>query len=164
MTVVAIRNAEQTDLEAVVALNLAEVRHTSPMDAARLRCLDDIACYHKVATVDGIAVAFLLAMRSGCGYINDNFAWFAARYQTFLYVDRIVVGRRHQGLALGTLLYQDLFDYARSHGIATIACEYNLIPSNEPSQRFHDRFGFHEVARRWAGGGSKQVSLQVADT
>jgi predicted GNAT superfamily acetyltransferase len=162
MKEIVLRDADAADFAAVVALNAAEVRHTSPMDEARLRHLDALARYHKVATVDGAVAAFILAMEDGCGYANENFEWFAARYDAFLYVDRIVVGSDHQGWRLGTLLYQDLFDYARSNGIATIACEYNLVPPNEPSRIFHDKFGFHEVGSQWLGDGAKQVSLQVA--
>lgn len=157
-----LRDADDADFAAVVALNAAEVRHTSPMDEARLRHLDDLAGYHKVATVDGAVATFLLVMKDGCGYANENFEWFAARYDAFLYVDRIVVGSDHQGLRLGTLLYQGLFDYARDHGISIIACEYNLVPPNESSCRFHDKFGFHEVGSQWLGDGARQVSLQVA--
>ena len=159
---IAIRDANEMDFVAVVALNAAEVQHTSPMDEARLRQLDGLSSYHKVATVDGAVAAFLLVMQDGCGYANENFEWFAARYDTFLYVDRIVVGSDFHGLRLGTLLYQDLFEHARARGIATVACEYNLVPPNEPSRRFHDKFGFHEVGSQWLGGGAKQVSLQVA--
>lgn len=162
MKEVALRDADEADFAAVVVLNAAEARHTSPMDEARLRHLDALASYHKVATVDGVVAAFLLVMKDGCGYANENFEWFAARYDAFLYVDRIVVGSDHQGLRLGTLLYQGMFDYARSNGIATIACEYNLVPPNEPSRIFHEKFGFHEVGSQWLGHGAKQVSLQVA--
>lgn len=157
-----IRDATAADFAAVVALNASEVEHTSPMDRARLQQLDALSIRHRIATVDGDVAAFLLAMRDGCGYANENFEWFAARYRTFLYVDRIVVGSRHQGLGLGSLLYTDMFDYARSKGITVITCEYNIVPANEPSRVFHDRFGFHEVGRQWLGNGSKLVSLQVA--
>jgi predicted GNAT superfamily acetyltransferase len=159
-----IRDAVEADFGVIVGLNHAEVRHTSPMDEARLRYLDSMARYHKVATVDGVVTAFLLAMRDGCGYVNDNFEWFAARFETFLYVDRLVVGQAHQGLRLGTLLYNDLFRYARTNGIAIIACEYNIVPPNEPSRIFHGKFGFREIGTQWLENGSKQVSLQVAET
>ena len=162
MKEIAFRDAEEADFAAVVALNAVEVRHTSPMDEARLRELDDLASYHKVAIVDGAVAAFLLVMENGCGYANENFEWFAARYDAFLYVDRIVVGGDYQGLRLGKLLYQDLFDHARVRGIAMIACEYNVVPPNEPSRLFHDKFGFHQVGSQWLVGGTKQVSLQVA--
>lgn len=164
MAAIILRDADASDFDAVVALNLGEVKHTSPMDATRLCQLDGLAAYHKVAVVDGEVAAFLLAMRDGCGYVNDNFGWFAARFATFLYADRIVVGAAHQGLGLGTQLYRDIFAYARSVGIPTIACEYNIVPPNEPSRAFHARFGFREVGRQWLNQGAKQVSLQIADT
>jgi uncharacterized protein len=161
---IVIRKAEGPDFSAVVALNVAEVQHTSSMEEARLQHLDTIASYHRVVIVDGVVAAFLLAMKDGCGYINENFEWFAARFTKFLYVDRIVVGSAYQGMGLGTLLYNDMFNYAKSLGIAIIACEYNIVPPNEPSRIFHDKFGFREVCNQWLGNGAKRVSLQVAET
>lgn len=157
-----LRDAREEDFAAIVALNASEVAHTSAMDAARLAQLHRLSCHHKVLEVDGAVGAFLLAMREGSGYANPNYEWFAAREPSFLYVDRIVVGARHQGLRLGPRLYEDLFGFARAQGIAVVACEYNVVPPNEPSRRFHDRFGFHEVGRQWLDGGAKQVSLQIA--
>ena len=162
MTAIELRDARPADFAAVVALNASEVSHTSVMDLARLAQLDGYACYHKAVEMDGVVAAFLLAMREGCGYANANYEWFAARYPSFLYVDRIVVGAGHQGLRLGTLLYRDLFEFARTQGIPVVACEYNLVPPNEPSRIFHDKFGFQEVGSQWLDGGAKQVSLQVA--
>ena len=163
MVDIALRDAKESDFSAVISLNFDEVKHTSPMDEARLRYLHAIASYHKVATVDGEVAAFLLALKDDCGYINDNFEWFAARLKTFVYVDRIVVGAAHQGLRLGTLLYNDLLNYARSIGVAVIACEYNIVPPNEPSRLFHNKFGFLEIGSQWLGNGSKRVSLQVVE-
>jgi hypothetical protein len=52
-----LRNAEPSGFDAIVRLNEAEVQHTSAMDVARLRELDALACYHKVACVDGTVAA-----------------------------------------------------------------------------------------------------------
>ena len=65
---------------------------------------------------------------------------------------------------LGSLLYTDLFAHARARAIPLITCEYNLVPANEPSRRFHDKFGFAEVGTQWVSNGTKLVSLQVART
>jgi predicted GNAT superfamily acetyltransferase len=159
---VSIRDATASDYRRIVALNDAEVMHTSAMDEARLAALDELSCYHKVACVDLEVSGFLLAMRSGARYENQNFRWFAGKYADFIYVDRIVVSVAAKGLRLGTLLYEDLFRYARDCAIALVTCEYNIVPANEPSRRFHDKFGFKEQGRQWLAGGSKQVSLQVA--
>jgi uncharacterized protein len=88
-----LRNVEQTDFATIVALNASEVQHTSPMDEPRLLALHTLSAYHRVATVDGVIAAFLLAMQDNVDYRNDNYEWFAARYERFLYVDRIVAAR-----------------------------------------------------------------------
>jgi predicted GNAT superfamily acetyltransferase len=161
---VLIRSAAPEDFEAICALNLAEVQHTSAMEVARLAELNAMSCYHKVATLGGIISAFLLAMCNGSPYRNDNFEWFSKRYTRFLYVDRIVVSPAARGLHLGSKLYEDIFRHARSNAIPLVTCEYNIVPANEPSRLFHDKFGFKEQGTQWVASGTKQVSLQVAET
>ena len=158
-----LRAATPGDFARIVALNAAEVAATSAMDAGRLRQLDALAAYHRIAEVDGTVAAFLLAMDDRAAYDNDNFRWFAARYPRFLYVDRIVVDAGHAGLGIGRRLYRDLFGHARHAGIGTVVCEYNLDPPNPASAAFHARFGFHEVGTRRTADGSKLVSMQAAD-
>jgi predicted GNAT superfamily acetyltransferase len=164
MGMVTIRDAAQDDFDSIVALNLAEVAHTSAMDAARLATLDRLSCYHRVACVDARVAGFLLAMRSGTPYENENFAWFSARHPDFVYVDRVVISAAARGLRLGSLLYEELFRWARINGVPLITCEYNIVPANEPSRRFHDKFGFREQGTQWVANRTKQVSLQVAET
>jgi uncharacterized protein len=160
---IVIRQIEPTDFARVLELNADAVQHTSVLDLVRLIELDALSSYHKVLCVDGSVAAFLLAMRESALYVNDNFAFFASRYDHFIYVDRIVVDPAFSGLKIGSLLYQDLFQYARSNGLSIVACEYNIEPSNEPSRRFHDKFGFTEIGTQWLDGCKKRVSLQVAD-
>jgi len=162
MKTMVLRTARVEDFGTLVELNAREVQQTSPMDLVRLRELAQLSSYHRVAEVDGRVAAFLLAMREGAPYLNDNYAWFAARYPKFLYVDRIVVDAEFAGLKIGRRLYEDLFDCARLHGIQAITCEYNIDPPNPASQKFHDKFGFKEVGRQWVAKGTKQVSLQAA--
>lgn len=160
---VLIRAVRESDYPAIVALNDAEVQHTSPMDLPRLRDLDSVSAYHKVVECDGRVVAFLLAMRENSLYKNENLAWFSLRYPKFLYIDRIVVDAKYGGLKIGTMLYRDIFQDARSNGVPVITCEYNVVPPNEPSRAFHQKFGFREVGSQWLGNDTKKVSMQAAD-
>ncbi len=162
MTGVAVRDATAADFERIVALNTMFVAETSAMDRERLEQLHALAFHHRVAVVDGKVAGFLLAMRDGAAYVNDNFDWFSARYQKFVYVDRIVVDAAAAGTGIGRRLYDDLFDRARRLGIGVVACEYNIEPPNPASRRFHDRFGFREVGRQHVADGTKLVSLQTA--
>lgn len=161
--VTAIRDAVAGDFERISALNASEVQHTSAMGVARLTELHALACYHKVVSDGDIVSAFILAMSHEAHYDNDNFAWFAKRYPRFIYVDRIVVAAAARGRRLGSMLYDDLFRHARRNAIPHVACEYNIVPPNEASRSFHDRFGFEEQGTQWVANGSKRVSLQVAD-
>ncbi len=163
MSSIVIRYAASSDFQAICALNLADVQHTSPMDERRLAFLAQLACFHKVACVDGLVAAFILAMRDGAPYENENFAWFAQKYPRFVYIDRVVVSSAYRGLRVASTLYEDLFGYAQQHAIPLVTCEYNLVPPNEASRVFHDKFGFREQGTQWVSNGTKLVSLQAAD-
>jgi predicted GNAT superfamily acetyltransferase len=163
MNNVSIRNAEPSDYETICALNLAEVRYTSPMDTVRLSVLSSLSCYFKLACVAGGGAAFLLAIPSGAAYENDNFSWFARRHPRFVYIDRVIVSDSFRGMGLGSQLYADLFRFARDNDFPLVTCEYNISPPNEPSRFFHDKFGFTERGTQWVDNGSKQVSLQAVE-
>jgi predicted GNAT superfamily acetyltransferase len=163
MASITLRDAGEADFGRIVELNQREVVQTSAMDAGRLALLHGLATHHKVALVDGAVVAFLLAMRDGVDYRNENYQWFAARFPRFVYIDRIVVDAGFSGRGIARRLYEDLFAGARAQGIPVAACEYNLQPPNPASQAFHDRLGFREVGVQHVTGGTKQVTLQVAD-
>lgn len=159
-----IRDAQQEDYSAIIRLNGSEVEHTSAMDLDRLRYLVSLSSYFRVAQVQDWVVAFLLAMPAGAPYHNDNFSWFSSRYDSFLYIDRIVVERGFQGSGIGSLLYQDVFTFAREANIPLLTCEINTVPPNTPSVAFHSRHGFSEAGSQWLDDGKKQVSMQVAPT
>lgn len=158
-----IRVATPEDFADILALNEAEVQQTSAMDEQKLHQLVSLSTYHKVAVVNGQVAAFLLAMRENTAYQSENYRWFATRFPQFIYVDRIVVSAKFSGLKIGSLLYADLFDFARAQGISMLTCEYNIQPPNLASKKFHDKFGFVEIDTQWVANGSKQVSLQVAE-
>ena len=157
-----LRRAEPADFDAILRINEAEVARTSAMDATALSRFAAMAALLEVVEVDGEVVAFLLALREGAPYANDNFAWFSARYPRFLYVDRIVVDAAQAGRGLGAALYTRLFDRARTDGVPMVVCEYNLEPPNPASAAFHARFGFAEVGQRVYSDGVRRVSMQAA--
>ena len=162
MMQISIYDAKADDFGRIVELNEAEVHQTSPMSLQRLNELALMSSYHKVAIANGRVAAFALAMRENAPYQNENYAWFAARFPKFLYVDRIVVGSEFAGLKIGTLLYTNLFGFARSQGVSFVTCEYNVQPPNPASKGFHDKFGFQELDTQWVANGTKKVSLQAA--
>ncbi|MEP6881543.1 MAG: GNAT family N-acetyltransferase [Dokdonella sp.] len=157
-----IRNVVDGDFESIIKLNDFEVQQTSPMNLVRLGSLISLSSYCKVAVIEGEIAAFLIALRDRAPYQNDNFDWFSTRFQEFLYVDRVVVGSAFSGRRIGSDMYRDMFEFARSQGVANITCEYNIDPPNLASKAFHDKFGFKEIGTQWVANGTKQVSLQAA--
>lgn len=156
-----VRDISARDAATVLALNLESEAVLSPMDAARYAHLLAQSSYARVVEGDGAVVAFLLAFREGADYDSPNYAWFTQRYDAFLYVDRVVVARSHQGRGLGRVLYDDLFAFARGEGMPCITCEFDIEPPNEASRRFHARYGFEEVGVQTLPKGNR-VSLQRA--
>ena len=162
MTDVKIRDTRAADFEAILALNSASVSLLSPLSPQRLDELHARAAMHRVAERDGEVIGFLLAFREGADYDSPNYRWFAERYPLFLYVDRVVVADAARGHGVGALLYRDMFEFAAASAVDLVTCEFDVDPPNPASERFHARFGFHEVGRQWVADGRKQVSLQAA--
>lgn len=140
-----IRDMLDSDYQSILDLNRAEEVKTSALDHARLDALVRMSAFRKVFTVGGQVAAFILVLRETAPYQNDNFNWFATRIPEFLYVDRVVVASGFSGRKIGSKLYNELFAYARTHGVRTITCEYNLDPPNPASKAFHEKFGFKEL-------------------
>ena len=157
-----IRDATPSDYVAILAINLESEHLLAPLDLGQLARLHAMADRVRVVDLGGAVAAFLIALREGASYESPNYRYFAARQDTFLYVDRIVVAAEHQGEGWGGALYRELFAYARKQGVPRVTCEIDAVPPNEASHRFHARFGFRELGRQWVADGHKQVSLQEA--
>jgi uncharacterized protein len=149
-----IEPATQDHFAAILALNEEFVEVLAPLTRERLELLHARASYHRVAIDQHGVAGFVLAFGSGARHDSVNYRWFAARYPSFLYVDRVVVSSRCQCNGVGSLLYEDLFAFARREGYAQVTCEIDTDPPNPRSERFHDRFGFEEV-------GSQQVEYET---
>ncbi len=150
---------------AILDLNEEFVHVLAPLPRERLELLDSLASYHRVAVDHNVVAGFVLALGSDTDHDSVNFRWFAARYTSFLYVDRVVVSSNCQGTGVGSLLYGDLFTFARRAGYERLTCEIDAEPPNPRSERFHERFGFREVGVQevdYVGGEPKRVSLRCA--
>ncbi|MDE2307644.1 MAG: GNAT family N-acetyltransferase [Xanthomonadaceae bacterium] len=158
-----LRDATPADFAAILALNQAFVAVLSPLDGERLARLHAQAALHRVIERDGRVEAFLLALREGADYDSANYRWFAQRYARFLYVDRIVVAGSMQARGAGRRLYRDACAQASRHAVPFLLCEFDLVPPNPVSARFHAKLGFHEVGRRQLDAGGKTVSLQALE-
>ena len=136
---VAIRSA---DLQMLLALNNEHAAELSLLDARGFERLLRAAF---LARQTNEAAAFVVAFDETGDYDSPNFLWFKARFDRFVYVDRIVVAESARGRGLARRLYDSVFAAARTAGIGRVVCEINLDPPNPGSIRFHDALGFVQI-------------------
>lgn len=158
-----IKSAAEEHLRDILRLNETNVTVLAPLDLEQLRRLGGMAELFWAVEMDGKTVAFLIALREGQAYESVNYRWFAAHYERFLYVDRIVVGEGARKSGVGKALYEGVLAYARKIGAPVVTAEIDIEPENAPSLRFHGSFGFREVGQQRVADGKKAVSLQVLE-
>lgn len=160
---VSIRDPEAADLAAVATLNngaVPAVNRLSTDDVARfLEIADVFRVVGPVSAPRGV----MIALAPGRPYDSLNYRWFEERYDSFLYVDRIVVDPQTRSSGLGAALYRDLENIALERRVPRLACEVNLRPANERSVSFHERLGFAGVGTQDTEGGAKTVQLMIRD-
>jgi uncharacterized protein len=124
---------------------------TSVLSAERLRQLLAWSAYAGLVELDRQNAAFVLTFAAGSPYDSDYFRWFAERYQSFLYLDRIVVRAEYRRQGIGRFVYDAMEQLAVPLG--RLACEVNLQPRNDASIAFHQVRGYAEVGQRSDGTG-----------
>ena len=158
----AVRPLEQRDLPQLVVLNRAAVPAVNDIDADEMWTLvsqSRLAAGVVDPAHPDVVIGFVLALPPGVDYASENYRWFSARKEPFLYVDRIVVAEGHRSRGIGALLYDSVFAAAEADGAAEVDCEVNVEPPNPGSLTFHGRLGFAEVGRQATKGGSVVVAL-----
>ncbi len=158
-----LRPVRPIDLTRIVELNDSAspaVPITAPDDMERLLGLASIALV--VVGAEDVVHGFVVAVDPGSGYESENYRFFEERGTAHLYVDRIVVDGAARGSGVGRLLYEAVFERARSTGRAEVTCEVNLEPPNPESMAFHTRLGFAPVGEQSTKGGTIRVALLAA--
>jgi predicted GNAT superfamily acetyltransferase len=151
----AIHDLDPLDSAHVLALNNAHAKETSELDEERLAALIRMALYAR--GIDRGATALLIALDHNAAYKNQNFEWFKARRESFVYIDRVIVAKAARGRGLAKALYEDLFAVAKLAGHERVACEVNIDPPNPDSDAFHAAMGFVTVGEATLHNGAKIV-------
>lgn len=155
-----IRPLRGEDAPAVLALNQEVVHKLAPLDEQGLAWFLAEATCAWAAEVDGELAGFVLVLAPGHRYDSDNYRWFSARYDDFLYLDRVAVAAAHRRNGVASAIYDAVQDHAATVG-RPVLLEVNVDPPNEASLAFHRARGFAEVGRLAHDGGAKVVSLQA---
>jgi len=151
-----LRQITRADWATLLGLNLASVRELSELDEQRLESLLSWTQCSLAVENEGAIVAFALAIAPGAPYDSGNYRWFGARFERFLYLDRIVVSDAMRRRGLGGQLYDAM--EATAEDFERVVCEVNIHPPNEASLAFHASRGYIEIGRLEHPGG-KVVAL-----
>ena len=138
----------------VLALNNAHAAELSQLDLPGLTALRDQAFWVMVVPP---ASAFMIALDHTASYASPNYAWHRARYDRFIYIDRLAVAAAGRGQGLARQLYADLAAAARTAGHTQLLCEVNTDPPNPASDALHEALGFRPVGAATIHGGAKTV-------
>ena len=157
---ITLRDVGDTDLEGVLRLNEASVPAVNSVDLDLMRWFTAHAAYFRVAMRDEALAGFLIGMRPGTSYASPNYRWFCDAYEDFGYTDRIAISETARRRGLATRLYRD-FDASLPASARVMTCEVNLVPPNESSMRFHERYGFRTVGTQTLDNGRKKVALMA---
>ena len=150
----------EKDLDFVLSLNQNALSAVSHSTYDKMNHFLKISSYFKILKMKKIPVGFLIGLSPKKNYASENYKWFNKRYDSFLYIDRIVIHENYQRMGLGTILYEDLKSTALDK-VPLIACEVNIKPYNTQSINFHKKYGFIEVGQQDTEGGRRRVSLMT---
>jgi len=155
---IVIREGAAADLEAVHAMNQAARPAVGDETPETLAAIVEMAAYFRVAERDGRLVGFLIGLTPEADYESMNFQWFRRHYDSFAYVDRIVIAEEARGSGLGRRFYEDFEEFARGRA-PIVTCEVNTRPRNHVSLSFHSALGFTAVGTQETAGGAKSVVM-----
>jgi uncharacterized protein len=140
--------------DALLALNNT---HAEELSFKTHKQFSDLLAAAHVVLAEPDGLALLVAFSETSTYDNPNFAWLKARYQRFLYIDRVVVSETARGQGLARRLYEWLETSAKHEQRERLVCEINLDPPNAASDQFHVALGFSPVGSQLLPGGQKTV-------
>ena len=157
-----LRNFVEGDLEVVLALNNAAAPAVNKLTSSELEWFAEVAHLFLVSdrhiNAKTQITGFLIGLTGpGVDYESINYKWFTSRYESFLYVDRVVVDESYWGQGNGRRFYEALVGSGSNQPV--MCAEVNVEPRNERSLKFHEQFGFTSVGEQNTEGGLKRVQL-----
>ncbi len=163
---ITLRQMTADDLDAVLALNNAEVPRVSTLTRAELEQLVEWSTVAFVADASGTVAGFVLLLPPGRPYNSVNYVYFSRRGANWRYVDRVVIDPSFRRQGLASRLYDIVEEHTRKAGCRLVTCEVNVSPANDASLEFHGARGYVAVDEHDTPSGVRVrlFALEVART
>ena len=126
----------------ILRMNQEFVHWLSLLDENGLTELLNLAHYKKqIHDATGVLIGYV----HDVDYDHKNLKWLRAKFNSFYYIDRIILDSAAQGKGYGKQLYADFEAEARQKNLPRLVCEVNTKPNNPGSHKFHERLGFRVI-------------------
>lgn len=147
-----IRDLTPADIPAITRINQGAVPAVGSTTEAALTSIADESVIALVAEepTSGEIAGFCLVLPPRANYGSANYAWFEARYDSFIYLDRVAISPRFARQGIGQAMYDEVERRAAmlEPRPSMFTLEVNIEPRNDASLAFHQGRGFAEVGQR----------------
>ena len=134
-----ISNTIADELPDILKMNQEALPAVSSVSIEDMKHFLNIVDYFRTLKVENKIAGFLIALSPGKDYSSLNYKWFEKTYNSFMYVDRIVIDTNYHRNGLGTSFYNDLETFSIGKS-SRITCEVNIRPKNKGSMVFHETY------------------------
>ena len=148
----------ESDITLMLEINEQGLPGTGKVNQQEMQKLLELSELSLGVFADKKLLGFVICLLPKTAYGSLNYAWFNERYDEFIYVDRIAVATDARNQGIGSMLYDRVFEYAKTNNIPVTA-EVSLRPPNQGSDRFHLRHGYQVVGE--LDHGEKAVTMYI---
>lgn len=149
-----LRPIRQHDFDTILELNQNALEGVGQLDHEGLALLVKQADQALVCEDDGDVAGFVITLPPGSVYDSSRYDWFEARFDDYVYLDRIVVSLEHRRKGIASRLYDAV------EGDLPVALE--VYDTNEPSLEFHRRRGYLEVGELEHAGKTNLMMVRAS--
>tara|TARA_A100001015_G_scaffold301872_1_gene389343 strand:- start:12 stop:512 length:501 start_codon:yes stop_codon:yes gene_type:complete len=155
-----IRTVDESDFDYILSLNQKTIPEVSSTDLMGMSYFLKNASYFKIICNNNHPVGFCIGLMPGEEYASENYIWINKRYNSFIYVDRIIIDKQRRNKGLGSYFYNHLAETFFGK-VENIICEVNIKPYNEQSINFHKKYGFIEIGQQETEKSNKRVCYML---
>ena len=155
-----INTVEKSDLDYIILSNEKSLPAVTSIDKDGLTYFLEFSSYFKIIRDNDRPMGFLIGLMPGRDYSSENYIWVNERYDSFIYVDRVIIDKRYRHQGVGFYFYNHLAETYFGK-VDSIICEVNISPYNKPSINFHKKYGFKEIGQKDTENGKKRVSYMA---
>ena len=155
-----IKTVDESDFDYIISLNQKTIPEVSSTDLKGMSYFLNNASYFKIIMENNHPVGFCIGLMPDEEYSSENYIWINKRYNSFVYVDRIIIDKHYRNKGIGSYFYNHLVKKFFGK-VENVICEVNIKPYNKQSINFHKKYGFIEIGQQLTENSNKRVCYML---